>query len=179
MDKSISVLFYKDQFKKVDIVRNGEILYQEDFQDLKQDEIQRQHYYFMTIVSRLKASEFVKFAHLDDKGAIVKFDSCNNRNDLNYTRYFANVHKISKLLFDNVIYLFKEIGYLKKVTISIPYRKYELLVEVDRHMMELFLKKRIMIRKQDDNENQRVQLVQPEIQLTEFVQKFVKVKKAH
>jgi hypothetical protein len=173
MDKSISFLFYKDQFRKVDILRNGEILYQEDFHDFKQDELQRQHYYFMMIVSKLKASDYVKFAHLDNKGAIIKFDSCTNRNDLDYTKYFSNVHKISKLLFDNVIYLLKELPFLNTVSISIPYRKYELLVEVDRKMLELFLKKRILIRNQDVDSP--VQPVKTEIQLTEFIQKFVKV----
>jgi hypothetical protein len=136
----------------------------------------RDRFLFLTTVSRLKGSSYIKHACWEEAGADIGYElehSNSTESYLEYNAYFATKNKVCKLLLDNTVYLFKELSQLHKVRMTIPYHFCELIVEAERSEIEKHFQ--IDLSEMKNGHRSQFHMVYPDRELQRFIYKFVKV----
>ncbi|WP_408007768.1 hypothetical protein ACJROX_24185 [Pseudalkalibacillus sp. A8] len=108
----------------------------------KQETEQQDRFFFLSAVSRLRGSDYIRDAYWNGNEAVIRFENSDHVSPEyldDYDHYFSSKMKIGKLLLDNLVYLFKELPYISMLKIAVPYQSSELVVHIHRNQLEKYL----------------------------------------
>lgn len=108
----------------------------------KKDNEQQDRFFFLSAVSRLRGSDYIRDAYWNGDEAVIRFENSDHVSPEyldDYDEYFSSKYKIGRILLDNLVYLFKELPYITRLKIMVPYQQNELVVHIHRKQLEKYL----------------------------------------
>jgi hypothetical protein len=137
--KRMSMVYMNGEFKMCDAFLRPNA----NQQKVEKEHEQQDRFFFLSAVSRLRGSDYIRDAYWNGKEAVVRFENIDHvAPDFleDYEHYFGSKMQIGKLLLDNLVYLFKELHYISILKIAVPFQNNELVVHIHRKQLERYLK---------------------------------------